>query len=554
MDRRTSLAALLGRQKKTATAPPAAAVVTSLDPYTGPFGYAEAAHLLRRTTFGPTKDRIAAAVDAGLENTFALLFQPEDLPDPPVIFFGDADPVLSIGDVWVNAPYASTEQQAIRQRALSLRAWTFGQWLEEGTSIREKLTLFWHNHFVTSGVNDPKFVYHYITRLRENALGNFRELAKMMTVNPAMLRYLNGNQNTKNAPNENYARELLELFTIGKGPQVAPGDYTTYTEDDVIACAKVLTGWRDRGFFTDDPEQEVTSQYVNNRHDLTDKQLSHRFDNQVITNNGAEEYRDLIDLIFTKEECAYNICRRLYRWFIYYQIDEQIETDVIAPMAQVLIDNDYDIQPALEALLRSEHFFDMLNFGPMIKNPTDYLISALKVNKVAFPANFTQAYNAWSRASSALAELDMPVLTPPSVAGYPAYYQEPGYYRIWMNSATLPLYSRLAAGLGGPGYELTGNFSLQIDVLARVQELDNPTDPNLMIEELANLLFPQGITEGQRNYLKGILIPGLPDFEWTVEYVDWLENQDDPALTSAVEGKLRLLWMAMLSMPEYFLS
>ena len=544
----------LTRKKAKAAAPvTAAAAVSSLTPYTGAFGFEQAAHLLRRTTFGPTKEQINLAASQGLDNVLAFLLQDLPLPAPPVIYFGDADPNAPVGSDWTNAPYISNDNEIVVPRVLSLRAWSLNQMVEEGLSIREKMTLFWHNHFVTANINDPKFTYHYFTQLRENALGNFRELAKIMTVNPSMLRYLNGNQNTKNAPNENYARELLELFTLGKGPQVAPGDYTTYTEDDVIACAKILTGWRDRGFFTDDPDQAVTSQYINNRHDLTDKQLSHRFDNIIVAENGEDEYKDLIDIIFDRTEPAYFIARKLYRWFVYYVIDEQVEIDVIAPLAEVILENDYDIKPALEALFGSEHFFDVLNFGPMIKNPTDFMVSAIKVNKIDFPGNVNARYAVQNQIAKKLEDFDMPLFDPPSVAGYPAYYQAPGYYRIWVNSATLPHYNDMVTKVAGPGIAVN-NFMVRIDVLARVQELDNPGDPNALIDELATVLFPQGITEGQRTYLKNFLIPGLPDFEWTVEYGMWAEDPDDSDLTAAIENKLRALWSAMVSMPEYFLS
>jgi len=563
MDRRTSLATLFGRKnledKSTAVAEMSATVLTSLAPYTGTFGFTEATHLLRRTTFGPTKERINAAVDAGLENTLAQIFQIDPLPEPPVMYYAPnsgPDPNVAVGETWVNTHLPQQENigQIRFARRASLHAWTFGLALNEGVSIREKLTLFWHNHFVTADINDPKFPYHYYTKLRENALGNFRELTKIMTIDPAMLRYLNGNQNTVAAPNENYARELLELFTIGKGPQVAPGDYTTYTEDDVIACAKILTGWRDRGHNSTNPDQNIETEYVQNRHDTSDKELSYRFGNQVITNNDAEEYKDLIDLIFTKEEVAKNICRKLYRWFVYYVIDEQIEMDVIEPMAQIMIENDYEIQPALDTLFRSEHFFDMLNFGPMIKNPFDFLISALKVNKVPVLTGLEGSYFTWFKAGQVLELLDMPMLTPPTVAGYAAYYQEPSYYRVWVNSATLSVYKQIITGLAGDGLALNNIVSLQIDVLSFVQELDNPSDPNALITELASLLFPQPITEGQRDFLKTILINGLPDFEWTVEYGSWASDPENSDLTASVEAKLRALWTAMMTMPEYFLS
>ncbi|MBK8372664.1 MAG: DUF1800 family protein [Saprospiraceae bacterium] len=117
--------------------------------------------------------------------------------------------------------------------------------LKNNPHIREKMTLFWHNHFVIADINEPRVLYNYIVKLRRLSLANFKEMAKEITVDNGMLEYLNGRDNTREAPNENYARELLELFTLGKGNSVGNGDYTTYTETDIKEIARVLTGWID---------------------------------------------------------------------------------------------------------------------------------------------------------------------------------------------------------------------------------------------------------------------------------------------------------------------
>ncbi|MBK7408350.1 MAG: DUF1800 domain-containing protein [Saprospirales bacterium] len=428
--------------------------------------------------------------------------------------------------------------------------------LAEGMSIREKMTIFWHNHFVVAlaAVGDPKFIYHYINTLRAGALGNFRQLVKDITIDPAMLRYLNGSQNTKVAPNENYARELLELFTIGKGEQVGPGDYTNYTEQDVTEIAKVLTGWVDTGYLTNDPGTQVGSVFLPNRHETANKTLSYRFNNTVIPNAGADEYKNLIDIIFQQDEVARFICRKLYRWFVYYVIDEVVETEVIEPMAQVLIDNDYEVYPVLEALFKSEHFFDMLNVGPMIKNPVDFLMTSSKTLNLEVPTTLANQYRAWLKMAEPLFALQMQIFNPPDVAGWKAYYPEPLFYRQWINSVTLPFRMVITDALSTVGYPIGGGVTLKIDVLAVVTTFNDPTDPNHLIEEFSKILFPQPITENQQTYLKEILIPGLPDFEWTVEYSDYLADPTNPVYSGPVELKLRLLLRAMMNMPEFYLS
>ncbi|HMQ88033.1 MAG TPA: DUF1800 family protein, partial [Flavilitoribacter sp.] len=242
MDRRATLTRLFGltaaEPVAAETAMPAMApVLLGLEPYQGPWNFEQASHILRRCTFGPTREMILEAVELGFDGTVAKLFEDLPAPAPPVNHTSDEDANVPLGETWIDAPYSVTANlRAYRNQ--SLRAWTLKLMLEEGISLREKMTLFWHNHFAVSNVNDPKFLYRHVELLRNFAWGNFRELMKEITVDPTMLRFLNGNQNTRTAPNENYARELMELYTLGKGDLAGPGDYTTFTEDDVIQMAK----------------------------------------------------------------------------------------------------------------------------------------------------------------------------------------------------------------------------------------------------------------------------------------------------------------------------
>ena len=552
MDRRSTLATLLGRRTQRQAMELTTTLTNTLNPYTGPWGYEQAAHLLRRTTFGPTYAQIKEAVDQGMAMTLYTLFDNTPMPPDPVNFYFQNDPNVAIGETWLNAPY-SQEINLQQYRFRSIYGWTMDILINEGMSIREQMTLFWHNHFAVSNVNDPKFMHKHITLLRENATGNFRDLVKAVTIDPAMLRFLNGRQNTANAPNENYARELLELFTIGKGPQTGPGDYTNYTEDDIREIAKVLTGWRDRGYLTNNPDLAVQSVFINNLHDNSTKQLSHRFDNITIENAGPEEYSHLIDIIFERDEVAKYICRKLYRWFVYYEISDEIEANIIEPMAQIMIDNDYEIQAALEALLSSEHFFNFLNVGPMIKNPLVFIMNTLRQFEVAFPTQLFQNYNMKFRLYQATALLQMQYYFPPSVAGWKAYYQEPLYYRTWINSTTLQYRFGYTDVLTTVGY-VFGGQRLVIDVLNFITTIDNPYDPNQVVLEFAKILFPQSITDGQVNALKEILIPGLPDFEWTVEYGEYAADPENSDLALSIEVKLRNLLRTMLTMPEFYLS
>ena len=557
MDRRATLATFLGKSSKVTTVEKSVALAptkvnTSLEAYTGPWEFEQASHLLRRTMFGATYAQFKEAVEMGLDNTINQLFADLPLPGPPLNYNYEEDPNVPLGQTWIEAPYSATVNlRAYRNR--SLRAWTYLQMYEEGISLREKMTLFWHNHFAINNVNDPKFLYRYITLLRSSAWGNFRQLVKDITIDPTMLRFLNGNQNTEAAPNENYARELLELFTIGKGDLAGPGDYTNYTEDDVIQIARVLTGWRDIGFNTIDPEIELGSFFRPFRHDTGEKQLSHRFDNVVITDMGDQEYAHLIDIIFQKEEVARFICRKLYRWFVYYAIDDEVEANIIEPMAQILIENDYEIQPALEALLKSEHFFDILNLGPMIKHPIDFTFSLMKQFEVDIPDGLNGRYNVLYRISLLVALMEMEYFNLPTVAGWKAYYQEPGFYRIWINATTLQNRMAFSERLSTNGYSLSG-MRIIIDPLKFIATIDNALNPANVVEEFSKILHPQPLTDGQKLALKDILIPGLPDYEWTVEYSEYLADPDNSDLADAISAKLQGLINVMVSMAEFYLS
>ncbi|MEM6320331.1 MAG: DUF1800 domain-containing protein [Bacteroidota bacterium] len=558
MDRRTTLSTLLGRKK---TKPLSSAVLTpslqtGLTPYQGNWTFEQAAHLLRRTIFGPTKVEIEATAQRGLSRTIDLLFAQKEMPAPPINYNFDKDPAVPIGETWVNAVHTRGELRGMIRayRNRSLGAWNIGQLINSEVSIREKMTLFWHNHFVVqaSVVRDPIYIYNYISLLRENATGNFKELVKKVTIDPAMLRYLNGNQNSRVNPNENYARELMELFTVGKGELAGSGDYTTFTEDDVIEAAKILTGWRDFGYFSDNAQNRPRAIFVRNRHDRTDKTLSHRFGNAVIDNQDATEYEALIDLIFQQAATATFICRKLYRWFVYSEIDEAVEQQVITPMAELLVANDFEIAPVLKALLSSEHFFEASFKGPMIKNPMDFVIGLYRQTAINIDPTDRRSYTTWWRIAQYMPNLQMVYFDPPDVAGWKAYYQEPGFYQTWISSATLGPRMDLTNAMALKGVRIAGR-DVVIDVLALAAEIENATDPNVLIDGLAKMLFPQPITDQQKAALKEVLIPGLPDFEWTVEYGDYLAHPDNEDLKTGAENRLRALLQAMLVMPEYYL-
>ena len=525
-----------------------ARATSTLAPYVGPWGSEQAAHLLRRSLFGPTRAEILAAAGSSLTVVLNGLLTAPALPAPP-LNVSAIDTSVPIGQTWTDQLF---DQNFEGVRRSSVRDWWLGQLLGQGTSLVEKMTLFWHNHFVVqlANVNDARMGYEYCRLLRQYALGNVKQLAKEVTVTPAMLRYLNGNQSAVGAPNENYGRELLELFTVGKGPLIGPGNYTNYTEADVQAAARVLTGWRDQS-------APVGSYFTANRHDATTKVFSGAFGNASIAGNGAAEYQDLINLIFQQAETARFLVRKLYRWFVYYLIDAQTETDIIQPLATLLIQSNFEVAPVLRLLLSSEHFFDVANVGCLIKSPLDFTVGLCRQMEVVFPpaSNVTVQYGMWNYLNSLAFVQQQTLADPPNVAGWAAYYQTPQFHELWINAVTLPRRNQVTDLFIGGGYARNGT-KIVIDPVALVLLLPAATasDCNLLIAEFVQLMVPIALTASQLAFLKSALLPGLPDFEWTVEWQQYLAAPTNAAKKTAVTTKLQAMLRALMGLAEYHLS
>ena len=527
-----------------------ARTTSTLAPYTGTWGYAQAAHLLRRSLFGPTRTEILTAAGSNLTAVLDTLLTPAATPAPPVNV-STTDTSVAIGQPWISQTF---DQSFEGVRRASLRDWWLGLMVNQNTSLTEKMTLFWHNHFVVElgNINDARMGYEYCRLLRQYALGNVKQLAKDVTVTPAMLRYLNGNQSITGAPNENYGRELLELFTVGKGPLIGPGNYTNYTEADVQAAAKVLSGWRDLATVP------VSSYYTASRHDTTTKVFSAAFGNASITANGAAEYQDLVNLIFQQAETARFLVRKLYRWFVYYLIDAQVETDIIQPLATILVNNNFDIVPVLRALLGSQHFFDVLNMGCLIKSPLDFTVGLLRQMEVVFPtaaSNLVVQYGMWDYLSALSYVMQQTLGDPPNVAGWAAYYQTPQFHELWINAVTMPRRNQVTDLFISSGYT-RGGVKIVIDPLALAQSFPAATasDCNLLIDEFVRLMAPITLTANQLDFLKTALLPGLPDFEWTVEWQGYLAAPTNTAKKTAVTTKLQAMLRALMGLAEYHLS
>ncbi|SER17019.1 DUF1800 domain-containing protein [Neolewinella agarilytica] len=526
----------------------------SLAPYAGEWTAKEAAHLLRRTGFGLRPEELDQLSGMDLSSAVDLLLEDRPLPDPPINYDYLLDPNVPLGRPWPGKPLAAgVNLNTYRNR--SLRAWVMDNIRKERLSARERMVEFWSNHFAIAGGGQAQVRYDNHMLLETFAFGNFRELIKRVVVDKAMLVFLNGNQNFVASPNENFARELLELFTVGKGPQIGDGDYSNYTEEDVRALARALTGWRTRYLYSTVPGQEPEVYFQANLHDTSDKQLSYHFNNDIITDAGEEEYKHVVDRIFQQPATALYICRKLYRHFVYYKIPDQVETDIIVPMARILTQNDFEIRPVLRALFMSQHFYNADNLGPMIKNPLQLVAGLMRTfnhDHQLADFNFDQERRTLNYYYARATLMDMEYFNPPSVAGWEAYYQEPSFYRIWINGSTLQERTRFTRTMTGiNGFGVGDGVRATYDYLAWIAQIPNATEPNALITGIVERLLPRPLSAGQLANLKETLIPGLPDFEWTVEYGDHLANPNDEDLAASVAAKLRDLFRAVFSLAEF---
>lgn len=523
-------------------------IEAGLEKYSGSWGKKQAAHLLRRCTFGPNMKDMSNFAEMNLDDAVDAILDFNEETPLPLNYNNANDPYAPVGQTWVGTPFANN---SVGQRLNSFLGRWFGNIVGSGNNVGEKMTLFWHNHFVTqiNTIREPNYSFNYYRTLRDNALGNFRTLTEKITVDAAMLRYLNGNENIVGRPNENFAREILELFTIGKGPQIAPGNYTNYTEDDVLAAAKVLTGWRTL-------RDTYDTKFFPALHDKTVKQFSSAFGNATIENNDENEYKDLIDMILQQDETAKHICRKLYRWFVYYEIDEQTEANVIAPMADILRQNDYEMKPALKALFSSAHFYDNWNIGCVIKSPIDFVANIYRHIELEFPTDLNGSYQAWLALGVQYAAVQEMLLgEPPSVAGWPAMHQAPSYHRFWLTSVSAPYRAVLGDYLAGVEEIKGRGYSLRFNDIALAEQTSLPSNPNQLIKDLAEFFLPLELTQLQLDYLKSNLLPdGLQDYQWTAVWTAYVNDPDNTENTNIVRYLLRNLYRAIFNIAEYNLS
>ena len=525
-------------------------VHSGLSPYSGIFDRVALVHLLKRTMFGASPKDISYFSSLSLSQVVEELINPTaPLPAPPLNDYDAnvSDPAVPAWQTWVSNQ--TTDGSINFQRRNSLKKWWAGLLINQDRSIREKMTLFWANHWGTemSTISNAMLCYRHHETLRRDSLGNFKLMVKDITIDSGMLVYLNGFLNTNTAPDENYGREIQELFTVGKDPvtNLAP-----YAEEDVKAAARVLTGWRIN-------TTTGNSYFDAARHDVTNKVFSSFYGNRVIAGrsgaSGATETDELIDMLFLKDETSKHIVRKLYRWFVYYEIDANVEQLVIEPLAQIFRQGNYEIKPVLRALFNSEHFFDALNRGCLIKSPCDSLIGHLREFDVQFPVatDFASNYGHWNFIRNSLAIITQNLGDPPDVSGWPAYYQQPQYHEIWINHDTLPKRNQFTDFLISSGHA-NNSTRIQTDGVRFASTLPDPRDPNKLLEDSTEILLGLSLTLASRAQLKtDFLLSGQSsDYYWTNAWDAYVSNPTQ-ANFNTVNTRLKGLYKYLMNLAEY---
>jgi uncharacterized protein (DUF1800 family) len=332
---------------------------STLAPYTVPLDQTRALHLYRRLGFSASVETIRQAVgqNAGtLVDT--LVNQALSMPVLPAPTWAD----------WTNANYP--EDGDARRQLQNQQRGEFRLDYANGllkNNLRDRLSFFWSNHFVTEVevYNCNSFLYYYINCLQRNALGNFKTFVSEIGLTSAMLFYLDGVFNNGNNPNENYARELYELFTLGEGQG--------YTEQDVIETARALTGYVERG---EEGCTQVT--YRADRHDEGSK--------TILGQTGNWGYDDVIDILFNEraDQIAFFIAKKLYKFFVHPDALAAEAEPILNGLAATLVANNFELAPMLRQLFQSQHFFDEEAIGVIIKSPFDLYYNTLNETDFAY--------------------------------------------------------------------------------------------------------------------------------------------------------------------------
>ena len=456
------------------------------------FDAVRAAHLLNRAGFGGTPAEVEAVQRLGVARAVDVLL---DFPDAPAgeQKRGDGPDWSALADVPMTEKERQKAYAEVRgddtARQLQNQEWAraSGEFMADATRwwvdrmaygpypLQERLTLFWHGHFTSSYRDDRQGAWRIWNQnelLRRYAAGNFRDVVKSVSRDPAMLRYLNNNQNRKGHPNENYARELMELFTLGVG---------NYTEDDVKQVARAFTGWDEDG---------VAFEFKQRQHDDEPKTIFGR--------RGDFGGDEVVDLLMLHPAAAPFVAGKLFSYFVGREPDKA----VLANLGDVLREANYELRPLLRVILGSRLFFDPARVGGKIKSPVHLLAGTARLMDMKVP-NVPETRRE-------LGKMGQTIFEPPNVKGWPAQYEG----RKWINTATLLARYNFGVRMAGraklldPASDAHDGESFVDEWLARL--IPRPVSP----EKRAALIAAAGDGRGRsdlQNVVK--LIVSMPEYQ-----------------------------------------
>jgi uncharacterized protein (DUF1800 family) len=500
---------------------------TGLEAYTGPWDYAHAAHLLRRATIGPTEAEIRQAVTDGLAATIVKLFTSFAPPLDLISSWAGQDPQIRPASA-SQADVDAFQQTAFDHR-MQLTKWWPKVMATAPLSIQERMTLFWHNHFTSEFdvVNFAEFMYTQNQLLRTNALGNFKKFVRDVTVDIAMLIYLDGGKNYKTGNrdniNENYARELQELFTMG----VTDWDGNpNYTETDVHEAARSLSGWVGVPSSKGTLYAGLTSQFLSIRWDSDNKTF--------LGQTGKWNTDDVINIIFTQraDQVAKYICGKLYRAFV-YDIPDRV---VVAQMAETLRTNNWEIKPVMEQLLTSAHFYDETNIGAMEKSPIDYVVGLVRGMRLGNIPDFVPATG--RVAIDLVNRLDVfgqLGFNPPNVKGWPGG-------RSWISTSTLPIRQKFTIDVSNGAIKGRGSDTTyyMFDPVVFAKTFPNPGEIDELAADMARYFLNVEPSAKESQILYDTLLDGGAPYEWKI---------DDPAQKPDV--RIRKFLAALVQLAKF---
>jgi hypothetical protein len=284
-------------------------------------------------------------------------------------------------------------------------------------------------------------------------------------------------------------------------------------------------------------------------HDNSTKQLSYHFNNATISNGEATEYQNYIDVIFQQAAVAEYICTKLYRYFVNYDITLDVQTNVISAMSATLIANNYEILPVMDELLKSEHFYDITLRGAIIRSPLEVIFGMFNATESA--PNFDLATNSdmYLNLYYVAETMTQSYASPPSVAGWTAYYQAPAFSKLWVNSTTIKTrfdisnYVTVLTGIPVNG------FNLKLNSLQFYNNLTLPDDPISAINEMCDVFFPKPISDTKKTALKALLTNGLSDATWAYQYQQYVGG--DTTLEASIALRINVVLARIFKMPEF---